>query len=187
MSVLAGTTEAQGGMTTRSGFLDQNTSMFGINGGRTGESEILIDGAPSTAINALPNVVGNPKANRSVNHWFNMAAFQGTVYGTTTALNCDNPASNPCQPYLYQFGDEGQRQSNIREAPIKNLDLGIGKEFGTERIHAELRGDFLNAFNHPVYGGSWNIQENLYATDFGQVYGTRNDPRNVQVSLKVTY
>ena len=47
---LAGTTEAQGGMTTRSGFLDQNASMFGINGGRTGESEILIDGAPSTAI-----------------------------------------------------------------------------------------------------------------------------------------
>ena len=47
---LAGTTEAQGGMTTRSGFLDQNASMFGINGGRSGESEILIDGAPSTAI-----------------------------------------------------------------------------------------------------------------------------------------
>lgn len=46
---LAGTTESQG-MTTRSGFLDQNASMFGINGGRTGESEILIDGAPSTAI-----------------------------------------------------------------------------------------------------------------------------------------
>lgn len=65
--------------------------------------------------------------------------------------------------------------------------MGVGKEFGTERVHAELRGDFLNVFNHPIYGGAWNIQENLYASDFGQVYNTRNDPRNVQVSLKLTY
>lgn len=47
---IAGVTEAQGGMTSRSGYLDQNASMFGLNGGRSGESEILIDGAPSTAI-----------------------------------------------------------------------------------------------------------------------------------------
>jgi hypothetical protein len=136
---------------------------------------------------ALPNVVGDPRAHRSVNHWINQAAFQGVVYGTTTPLNCGNPATNACQPYAYQFGNEPQRMSTIREAPTKNLDLGIGKEFGTERVHAELRGDFLNAFNHPIYGGSYNIEENLYATDFGQVYGTRNDPRNIQVSLKIRY
>ncbi|HEY1576735.1 MAG TPA: TonB-dependent receptor [Terracidiphilus sp.] len=138
--------------------------------------------------NALPNMVGDPRSHRDVNHWINQSAFQGVVYGTTTPLNCgDDPANNPCQPYLYQFGNEGQRQSNIREAPTENVDLGIGKVFGGERIHAELRGDFLNAFNHPIYGGSYNIEENLYAQNFGQVYGTRNDPRNIQVSLKITY
>ena len=47
---LAGTTEAQSGMTSRSGSFDQNASMFGINGGRTGNAQILIDGAPSTAV-----------------------------------------------------------------------------------------------------------------------------------------
>ncbi len=47
---LAGTTEAQGGMTSRSQSYDQYGSTFGINGGRTAESEILIDGAPSTAV-----------------------------------------------------------------------------------------------------------------------------------------
>jgi hypothetical protein len=47
---LAGTTEAQGGMTSRSGTFDQNFSMFGLNGGRSGNATILIDGAPSQAV-----------------------------------------------------------------------------------------------------------------------------------------
>src|SRR5579884_2558957 len=47
---LAGTTEAQAGLTSRSGTLDQNGSMFGLNGGRTGNEQVLIDGAPSTAV-----------------------------------------------------------------------------------------------------------------------------------------
>ena len=37
-------------MTSRSQTYDQYGSTFGINGGRTAESEILIDGAPSTAV-----------------------------------------------------------------------------------------------------------------------------------------
>ncbi len=47
---LAGTTQAQGGLTSRSQTFDQQASAFGINGGRSAEAEILIDGAPSTAI-----------------------------------------------------------------------------------------------------------------------------------------
>ena len=47
---VAGTTEAPGGMTQRNGTLDQNASSFGLNGGRSGEESILIDGAPSTAL-----------------------------------------------------------------------------------------------------------------------------------------
>jgi hypothetical protein len=47
---IAGTTEAPGGETQRNGTLDQNGSSFGMNGGRTGEESILIDGAPSTAV-----------------------------------------------------------------------------------------------------------------------------------------
>ncbi len=47
---VAGTTESPGGMTQRNGTFDQNASSFGLNGGRTGEESILIDGAPATAI-----------------------------------------------------------------------------------------------------------------------------------------
>jgi hypothetical protein len=47
---VAGTTQGPAGMTQTNGTFDQNASMFGLNGGRTGESAILIDGAPSTAV-----------------------------------------------------------------------------------------------------------------------------------------
>ena len=47
---LAGTTEAPGGQTQRNGSLDQMSSNFGLNGGRTGNETILIDGAPSQAV-----------------------------------------------------------------------------------------------------------------------------------------
>ena len=137
--------------------------------------------------NALPNVIANPKANRSVEHWINQAAFQGvSSSGSGALVACGNP-DDQCQPFPYSFGNEPQRFNNLREAATKNFDFGVGKEFGTERIHAEFRADFLNAFNHPTYGGSWNIEENLYATNFGQVYGTRNDPRNIQVALKLMF
>ena len=47
---VAGTTPGPSGMTQPNGTFDQNASMFGLNGGRTGEASILIDGAPSTAV-----------------------------------------------------------------------------------------------------------------------------------------
>ncbi|MBV9764701.1 MAG: TonB-dependent receptor, partial [Acidobacteriaceae bacterium] len=49
---VAGTTPAPSGsgQTQSGGTLDQMSSNFGLNGGRTGEAEILIDGAPSQAV-----------------------------------------------------------------------------------------------------------------------------------------
>ncbi len=47
---VAGTTQGPPGMTQPNGTFDQNASMFGLNGGRTGDAAILIDGAPSTAV-----------------------------------------------------------------------------------------------------------------------------------------
>lgn len=142
---------------------------------------------------ALPNLIGNPTSHHTAKQWVNPAAFQGVSSNDSSKLVACGNASDQCQPFSYSFGNEPQRFGTLREAPTKNLDLGIGKEFGTEKVHAEFRADILNAFNHPIYGGfytgywRWNIEENLYANNFGQVYGTRNDPRNVQFSLKISY
>ena len=47
---IAGTTQAPGGQTQTYGTLDQMSSNFGLNGGRVGDESILIDGAPSQAV-----------------------------------------------------------------------------------------------------------------------------------------
>lgn len=47
---VAGTTQGPAGSTNPNGTFDQSSSSFGLNGGRTGEASILIDGAPSTAV-----------------------------------------------------------------------------------------------------------------------------------------
>lgn len=55
---------------------------------------------------------------------------------------------------------------------------------------AQFRAEFLNAFNHPIYGGAWfggGIANCLDCGNFGKVYSTRNDPRNIQLSLKLMF
>jgi hypothetical protein len=47
---VAGTVEGPAGMIQRNGTLDQNSSVFSLNGGRSGEEQVLIDGAQSTAV-----------------------------------------------------------------------------------------------------------------------------------------
>lgn len=136
----------------------------------------------------LPNLVGNPKPkHRDKDHWFNNDAFQGlSSSGDGSLVSCGQDAN--CQPFNYQYGNEPQHYSSLREAATKNLDLGIGKEFRFERVRAEFRTDFLNAFNHPIYGGAWNINSHFgWGADVGQVTGTRNDPRNIQMALKVSF
>jgi hypothetical protein len=137
----------------------------------------------------MPDIVGDPLPNhRTTTNWVNANAFAGILYnsdGSVSPTTCG--ASSACQPFPYRYGNEPQRMSSIREAATKNLDLGIGKEFGAERLRAQLRGDFLNVFNHPIYGGSYGIDTCLDCGHVGTVYSTRNDPRNIQVSLKLMF
>lgn len=137
----------------------------------------------------LPNVIGNPKPrHRTSSNWLNPGAFQGLIYnadGSSYTGTCT--LTNACQPFLYNYGNEPQRDTLIREAATKNLDLGIAKVFGPERLHFEFRGDFLNVFNHPIYGGSYNIDNCLDCGSLGQVYGTRNDSRNIQLAVKIMF
>lgn len=136
---------------------------------------------------ALPNLVGNPiPHNRSSRNWINPDAFQGlSSTGDGSLVTCGKDPN--CKPFPYSYGNEPQHYGTLREASTKNVDLGISKDFGSERYKVQLRGDFLNAFNHPIYGGSWNINNHFGWGPIGVVTGTRNDPRNIQVALKFMF
>jgi hypothetical protein len=127
----------------------------------------------------LPNLIGDPKpAHQSASNWINAAAF-----GAPTTLI---------------YGNEPQRMTQLREGATKNVDLALAKYFGPEKFRAQFRAEFLNAFNHPSYGGEfygnyWGSSNIANCLDcgpdypLGQVRGARNDPRNIQLSLKLMF
>lgn len=137
--------------------------------------------------NALPDLVGNPiPKHRNENNWINPDAFQGlSSSGSGGLVTCGKDPN--CQPFPFRYGNEPQHYGTLREAGSRNVDLGVSKDFGSERYKVQLRGDFLNLFNHPVYGGSWNITNHFGWGPIGLVQGTRNDPRNIQVALKFMF
>ena len=152
----------------------------------------------------IPDVVGNPQpSNRSRTHWINSAAFTGVDDTGAASLRCDQfkTITNPdgstytigCQPFPLRYGNEPNHMTQLRDSNQNNLDMGLGKQFGGERYHTEFRADFLNVFNHPIYSGN-AIDESVgdigspgNPGDFGRVFGTRNDPREIQLSLKISY
>lgn len=120
----------------------------------------------------IPNLVGNPKpASQTTTQWINGAAYT---------------EASP-----YSLGNAPQHDTHLREGANKDWDLAVMKNFGSERFKVQFRGEFLNVFNHPIYGG-WGYGGSAISTcidcgDLGTVYGTRNDPRNIQFSLKAMF
>jgi hypothetical protein len=122
----------------------------------------------------FPNLIGNPKpGNQTTKNWIDPNAF--------------------AQPGDFALGNAPSRLTQLREGATKNVDLSVAKSFGPERFKAQFRAEFLNLFNHPTYGGfyygGWgsNIDLCINCGQLGTVYGTRNDSRNIQLSLKLTF
>ena len=112
-----------------------------------------------------PDLIGDPSTSGSVqdrlNNWFNPAAF------SKPAL--DVPGSAP-------------RNLSFRGPKINMFDAALLKSFRVkEGQRFEFRLEAQNALNHPIFGdpgGSFG------STSFGQITGTKVDPRNVQLGFK---
>jgi hypothetical protein len=120
-----------------------------------------------------PNVVGNPfsgvpaSAPGSISY-FNPAAFVSAAPGT--------------------FGTEVRNFMRGPGLTVVNLSLAKSVHFG-ERVSLELRGDFVNAFNHPSFG----IPNTSFGgADFGVLNtGDSNaiavQPRSGQLSAHISF
>ena len=116
----------------------------------------------------IPNLVGNPKASsQTPDQWINTAAFTA-------------PASE------FTIGNSALRLTQLRERAARNVDIAVGKSFGTELLKVQIRGEFLNAFNYAQYNSvCLDLSGSNCVT--GQAQGTENAPRTVQLSLKLTF
>jgi hypothetical protein len=88
---------------------------------------------PSYGGNPRPDVIGNVHAaHRSVDEWFNTAAFGYAPYGT--------------------FGTASRYLSYMRAPDYNNVDLGIMKNWILPReTRIQFRAEMFNAFNHPQF------------------------------------
>ncbi len=77
------------------------------------------------------------------------------------------------------------RLPGFRGQPLDLWDLSVIKNFNvTERLKFQLRGEFLNAFNHPQFA---DPNTDPTSSNFGKVTTQNNLPRNIQIGLKIIF
>ncbi|MCL2659017.1 MAG: carboxypeptidase-like regulatory domain-containing protein, partial [Acidobacteriaceae bacterium] len=159
---LAGTTEAQGGMTSRSQTFDQNASAFGINGGRSAEAAILIDGAPSTAVDwgglMVAPIQDSVQEQQVIQNQYDVQYNQGGE-GIVSIItkNGGNDFHAQVYDYMRNSGLDANTWSN------KNIDPAWGQIAERPKFHR-------NQFGINVSGPIWRSRH-LYF--FGAYEGLR--------------
>lgn len=113
--------------------------------------------------NQRPNVVGNPQlSHRSINGWFNTAAFA------------------PAAPYT--FGNTPRYISTLRAPGYQNWDTALEKFwYLPAQMRLQGRAEFYNVFNHPnFYAPDTNITDGSFGT-IRESFGARS----IQFAMKL--
>lgn len=77
------------------------------------------------------------------------------------------------------------RLPGFRGQGLDLLDLSVIKNFSfTETVKLQLRGEFINAFNHPQFN---NPNLNPRDTNFGRITSQANLARDIQIGLKILF
>jgi len=112
--------------------------------------------------NGQPLSIGGAQ---SIDKWFNTAAI--------------------VQPAAFTFGNVGRTVTAVRRDSAKNIDFSLFKSFKpVERLRVEFRAEAYNLMNTPLFAGpNLTVGSNL----FGVVSAQENDPRQVQLGLKLLF
>jgi hypothetical protein len=92
------------------------------------------------------------------------------------------------QPAPFTFGNVGRTLPDVRAPGINNFDLSLFKSFTIkERLKAQLRGEFFNAFNRTEFGVPGTSQGTAQFGVISAVSYEANPARQVQVALKLVF
>jgi hypothetical protein len=85
----------------------------------------------------------------------------------------------------FQFGTMPRNSADIRTPIYFDEDFNVSKTFPIrEQVNAEFRVEAFDAFNRHVFS---KPDSGVQDTNFGQITGLINGPRNLQVVLKINY
>ena len=98
--------------------------------------------------------------------------------GANTSLMTANTAAGAFAPSIWLYGPGGI-----------DWDISFTKEVPVaERYRVTFQAQFLNAFNHPVFGNSPNpISSNVRSSSWALTYGTSNSPRVIEFRMNVEF
>jgi len=87
-------------------------------------------------------------------------------------------------PAPFSFGTSGG-MTGVRVPTMLNEDFSLSRNIPlAERLHMEFRADAFNVFNRTVFGFP-NLD--LSSSGFGTIASQRNNPRTMQVGLKLSF
>ena len=121
-----------------------------------------------------PNQIGNPQLpNRSIDHWFNEAAF--------------------AQPAPYTFGDV--HRNSLTGPNLQNVNGSLGKVFHIwESTQLQIRADANNVINHPGFGTPNNGltagaagSGGVFATGTSTIRGVAVGGRTIQLGARLSF
>lgn len=118
-----------------------------------------------------PNVVPNCDASISgsaqsrLGKWFNTACFAA--------------------PGTYSLGNEARTDPKLRGPGANNWDFAVAKSNKiTEQVKLQFRAEFFNLFNRVRFSPPATIVD---GANFGKVTAQQNQPRLIQLSLRLTF
>jgi hypothetical protein len=142
----------------------------GITTYQTGQPIVITSSVATTSGASRPNNNGATAKIAGSEHdrlskWFNTAVFSA--------------------PGTFQFGSTPRTLPDLRAGSTRNYDVSLFKNFRiTERMQLQLRSEFFNLFNTPRFsapGGSFGTGA------FGVVSSQANDPREMQLALRLSF
>lgn len=116
----------------------------------------------------IPNMLRNPNFSRSKRSF-------GEYFDTGAFVEPTNGAQGTAAPGV------------VRGPGQNNWDIALGKNITFhERLHAELRADMYNAFNHTQWTSVDTLLNDTSGTPFGRVTGGR-EGRIIQLAAKIVF
>jgi len=114
--------------------------------------------------------------------YFSNATFDATV-GDNVGVLQDTAAVAP-----FTFGNAPRTITSVRQPGANNMDVSLFKTFNlskrNEGIRLQFRAEAFNVFNHPQFQGPDTLVGDSL---FGVISSTVNNPRELQLALKLYF
>lgn len=108
----------------------------------------------------------------------------------TPASYFANPGALSYDPNLdnFTFGTAPRTISSVRQPGARDVSMSLFKEFPLSKVREgmrlEFRAESFNTFNHPHFQGPHTT---VGSSNFGTISSTVNDPRQLQLALKLYF